>query len=131
MIDETTVITGRLLDRTKDGRELSFAVSSPQKWHDSWRGVDRIMRYYGKCYCCDIRTYAFDDGENDPRGVLGDHAADTFHLADHLAPDDAAEVERVKVRDIPACFGCTNDYDRYQKLINVGTRRARNKGADI
>ena len=125
--------TGRMLDRTKDGRVLSFAVDSPQKWHDSWRQVDRVMRYYGACYCCGIRTYAFDDGENDPRGVLGDHAADPFHLADHLAPDDAAKVDALtrKLRDIPACFGCTNDYDRYQMLISAGTRRARKLGADV
>lgn len=123
--------TGRMLDRTKDGRAISFAVESPQIIRDPWRQTDRVMRYYGACYCCGIRTYAFDDGENDPRGILGDHAADTFHLADHLAPDDAAEVERFKLRDIPACFGCTNDYDRYQMLIAAGTRRARKMGANI
>lgn len=41
--------TGRILDRTADGRALSFTVDSPQKWRDDWRGVDRVMRYYGAC----------------------------------------------------------------------------------
>ena len=123
--------TGRLLDRTTDGRALSFAVDSPQKIRDDWRGTERIMRYYGPCSCCGIRTYAFDDGENDPRGVLGDHSADPLELADHLSPEEAAEVERIGGISLPACFGCTNDYGAYQALIARATRRARSKGADI
>ncbi len=123
--------TGRVLDRTKDGRALSFTVDSPQIWHDSWRNVDRTMRYYGRCRACGIRTYAFDDGENDPRGVLGDHSADPIHLADHRAPEDSAELDRVKMPDIPACFGCTNDYDRYDYLTSTAIRIARKRGANI
>ena len=123
--------TGRILDRTTDGRALSFAVSSPQRWHDGWRGVDRVMRYYGTCKSCGTRTYAFDDGENDPRGVLGDHANDSIDLAEHLPDDEAAEVTRVGGVTVVACFMCTNDYDRYLYLLDLGTRRARKMGADI
>lgn len=119
-----------MLDRTK-GKALSFAVSSPQLWHDSWRNVDRVMRYYGECEACGTRTYAFDDGENDPRGVLGDHANDSIDLTEHLSPDDAAEVERVGGVTVVACFMCTNDYDRYKHLLDIGTRRARKMGADL
>lgn len=121
--------TGRILDRTADGRALSFTVDSPQRWHDGWRNVDRVMRYYGRCKTCGIRTYAFDDGENDPRGVLGDHANDSLDLAEHLNDGEAAEVTRVGGVLVPACFGCTNDYDRYQALIRIGVRRAIRKGA--
>lgn len=124
-------VTGRMLDRTKDGRSLSFQVASPQRWRDDWRGTDRVMRYYGPCTICGTRTYAFDDGENDPRGVLGDHAADPFNLSDHLAADDAAKVDAVGGVELPACFCCTNDYDRYRMLVRIATHRARHKGADV
>lgn len=92
------------------------------------------MRFYGCCEICNIRTYAFDDGENDPRGMLGDHTADPIFLTEHLCPEDAAEVRRVMDGGdiiIPACFSCTNDYDAYKYLLDLGTRRARNKGADV
>lgn len=124
-------MTERLLDRTKDGRALSFQVSSPQLWHDCWRNRDRIMRYCGNCAFCGTRTYAFDDGENDPRGVLGDHANDSIDLAEHLAPDEAAEVERIGGITVKACFLCTNEYDRYKYLLDLGVHRARKKGANV
>lgn len=47
--------TGRMLDRTADGRAVSFAVDSPQRYRDNWRQTDRIMRYYGRCSCCGAR----------------------------------------------------------------------------
>lgn len=123
--------TGRMLDRTIDGKALSFAVDSPQKWHDCWRGVDRVMRFYGACAACGRRTYAFDDGENDPRGVLGDHAADTIELAEHLSEAEAMEVDAVGGVTLPACFMCTNDYDAYTYLLDRARRLARKKGADV
>lgn len=120
--------TGRMLD---SGSRLKFTVKSPQTYHDSWRGTERVCRFYGPCAYCGTWTYAFDDGENDPRGVLGDYAADTFTFAEHLADDEAAEVRRVKLRDMPACFGCMNDYDRYQWFMDTARRKARKMGADI
>jgi len=125
-----TGTTGRMLDRTKDSR-LSFTVSSPQRWHDAWRHTDRVMRFYGPCTVCGTRTYAFDDGENDPRGVLGDHASDQLDLSEHLSDDEAAEVRRVGGVILPACFLCTNDYDRYHYLLTEATRKARTLGADL
>ncbi len=123
--------TGRMLDRTQDRRALSFNVVSPQRWHDDWRNVDRVMRYYGTCKACGIRTYAFDDGENDPRGVLGDHANDSLELAEHLNDDEAAEVTRVGGVNVVACFCCTNDYHRYMALLDRGRRAAVRRGAHI
>lgn len=110
---------------------LRFDIKTPQLVEDSWRGTTRTCRFYGHCVMCGIATYAFDDGENDPRGVLGDHAADPFELAEHLAEDDGREVRRVGGVTIPACFGCTNDYDRYQSLTGLALRKARAKGADV
>lgn len=124
--------TGRMLDRTTDGRALSFAVDSPQRYRDDWRQTGRIMRYYGSCSCCGIRTYGHDDGEDDPRGVLGDHAADPITLSEHVSEADAIALTKTGTDvTIPACFCCTNDYDRYQYLINKAVRTARKKGADL
>lgn len=123
--------TGRILDRRTPGGRPSFTVDSPQIWRDDWRNIDRVMRYYGTCRACGIRTYAFDDGENDPRGVLGDHANDSIELAKHLGDAEAAEVARVGGVTVVACFGCTNDYDRYVRLLAIGTRRAIRKGANL
>lgn len=72
----------------------------PQLWHDSWRNTDRIIRYQGRCFICRKRTFAADDGENDPRGVLGDHAASPLH-----AHDDATMVGP----DLILCFNCANE----------------------
>lgn len=123
--------TGRMLDRTQ-GYNPTFTVDSPQKIRDDRRGTERIMRYYGPCSYCGIRTYAFDDGENDPRGMLGDHAADPFTLSEHVNETDAAHlIETGTDVTLPACFCCTNDYDRYQYLTDKATRKARKKGADL
>lgn len=123
--------TGRLLDRTGDHRP-TFTVDSPQEIHDAWRNTDRIMRYYGPCKVCGIRTYAFDDGDNDPRGMLGDHAADPFTLSEHVSQQEA---DAIKAADadvtLPACFCCTNEYGSYQYLTETATRKARKAGADI
>jgi len=124
--------TGRLLDRTTGDYRFTFTVDSPQKIRDAWRNTDRIMRYYGPCTVCGIRTYAFDDGDNDPRGMLGDHAADPFTLSEHVSQQEA---DAIKAADadvtLPACFCCTNEYDCYQYLTETATRKARKAGADI
>jgi hypothetical protein len=113
------------------GSRLKFNVKSPQIFHDGWRDTDRTCRFYGPCKACGIWTYAFDDGENDPRGALGDHAASPLDLAEHVADDEAREIRRVNLLPIPACFGCMNDYDRYQYLMDLARRKARRLGADI
>lgn len=92
---------------------LSWRYSKPQVWHDSWRKADRICRFMGACTVCNRRTYAFDDGENDPRGALGDHAA---------SPLIAEEYERTGP-DIPLCFNCANEYDNYSYAMRVADRR--------
>lgn len=120
-------VTGRVL--TVD--RLKFTVKSPQVVHDPWRGTDRTCRFYGPCAYCHTWTYAFDDGENDPRGMLGDHASSAFDLADNIADDEAREVRRVGGVELPACFTCMNEYDRYQWFIETATRIARRRGADI
>jgi len=90
-----------------------WTVSTPQIWHDGWRDRDRICRYQGDCVTCGRRTYAFDDGENDPRGILGDHAASPLHATDYDATGP----------DIPQCFMCANEYETYKSALSYDARR--------
>lgn len=93
---------------------LDWRRSRPQAWRDAWRGNRlRVCRYVGRCVLCGTRTYAFDDGENDPRGVLGGHAADVLVAADFemVGPD------------VVACFLClNNDERRYDWAIRLAKR---------
>lgn len=83
-------------------------------YRDGWTGETRTARYAGRCVNCGTRTYD-DDGGNDPRGPMGDHAA---------APMIAAEYSAVG-QDVPACFRCQNDDEsRYWATL----RRARRVG---
>lgn len=92
---------------------LSWRTSKPQVWHDSWRHRDRVCRFLGACVVCNRRTYAFDDGENDPRGVLGDRAA---------SPLVAEEHER-RGPDVPLCFPCGNQEGCYTAAMRMADRR--------
>lgn len=84
-----------------------------QLWRDGWRNVDRVCRFTGMCVVCGLRTYAFDDGENDPRGVLGDRA-------DHSLT--ASDFERTGP-DVPLCAICGNVEDRYTRAVAIAERR--------
>lgn len=74
----------------------------------------RIVRFQGNCILCGTRTYGHDDGQDDPRGILGDHAnaslvADEYDMA---GPD------------VPACFLCQNDTEeKYKRLLARAMRR--------
>lgn len=93
---------------------LNFRLSGPQVIADEWRGgKDRICRFQGACTYCRRRTYAFDDGENDPRGMLGDHAA---------SPATASEYG-YRGPDVPACFGCMNEEHSYDVISDLAKRR--------
>jgi len=98
----------------------SWATSKPQVWYDGWRGKDRVCRYQGQCVICGRRTYAFDDGENDPRGVLGDHAA---------SPLTAEEFDLVG-DDVPLCFPHANEEGPYFRAVEIGKRRWTPKTTD-
>jgi len=52
-------------------------------WWDSWRNRDRVLRYRGDCVTCAKPTWGFDDGENDPRGVLGETGTWAFDPWDY------------------------------------------------
>lgn len=91
-----------------------FTTNHPQVWYDGWRGRERTMRYGGKCVVCHRRIYAFDDGENDPRGVLGDHAASPIH------PEDFDRDPSLP--SVPVCFLCMNEEPKYRKAVETAER---------
>ncbi len=103
-------------DSKKPVRELKFNTSKPQYYEDHWRGGKvRVCRFMGKCVCCHRRTYAFDDGENDPRGVLGDHAASGVVPSDERPPMLGTEV--------PACFTCMNEEWSYKVVMTKARKQ--------
>lgn len=102
--------------RIPDGDLPSWRTSKPQAWYDGWRRRLRLLRFRGQCVVCNRRTYAFDDGENDPRGVLGDHAASAL-----TAEDDGEEGQTGE--DVPACFLCMNEEPSYRMALAIARRR--------
>lgn len=85
------------------------ATMPVQTWYDGWRKADRVLRYRGECCLCARPVWAFDDGENDPRGALGEAAPDLLDPAE--MGGDAPEA-----LPVVACFLCRNDgYETYAK----------------
>jgi hypothetical protein len=76
---------------------------------DAWRSnAERVLRYRGRCLGCGRALWEFDDGYNDPRGFLGDHAAS--HLEENGRPP------------ILACAMCANDYNAYTAIMAAHNR---------
>ena len=79
--------------------------ASVQVWWDGWRARDRVLRYRGRCIECGWLLWGADDGENDPRGILGDFTAG-FSL-------DPVDYDRAGP-EVGLCCGCANDGDLYR-----------------
>jgi hypothetical protein len=75
-----------------------------QIWHDGWRNADRILRFMGNCLSCSRATWSFDDGENDPRGILGAAAYWPVGLEHHGVN-----------HEITVCSVCANDGVSYRR----------------
>lgn len=88
---------------------LDFTIDGPQTYYCHWRKRERTMIFNGVCESCGKRTYAFTDGENDPRGPLGDHAAFNLEPSDYNAVG----------RPIVGCFSCSNDQNAYLNLMSI------------
>lgn len=110
------------LVRTLKRRARPAEETQVMVWHDVWRNADRVLRWKGPCLGCGRQTWAFDDGQNDPRGVLGDAAS--WPVA--VDGPDGGEV------DVRACAICANDYDSYKtvqgRAAEVGLEAARPYG---
>jgi hypothetical protein len=82
-----------------------------QRYYDGWRHAWRVLRMVGRCIVCDRRSFAFDDGENDPRGILGDRAAQI------ITHEDVPELHDDEY--VAACFSCMNDEARYHRALDL------------
>jgi SAM-dependent methyltransferase len=99
------------LFRAYTGDEVPIPVDRPyltraaaettpvQSWLDSWRRKRRVFRYRADCAepTCTQTLWMFDDGENDPRGVLGNHSG-CFSIT---PPEDGAGDARIGL--CPSC----------------------------
>lgn len=89
-------------------------------WHDSWRNADRTFRFKGKCVACGRKTWGADDGENDPRGILGDHATHALSAEDYDMTGP----------DVPLCAMCGNDEGGYRQALHIGQRQTWTRSDD-
>jgi hypothetical protein len=83
---------------------IKFNRSYSQLWHSAWHNADRVCQFTGKCVVCQRRTYEFADGDNDPRGILGDHANHAL----------VAEDYSMEGPDVPLCAICANEEYAYR-----------------
>lgn len=99
--------------------KLRFDTNRPQFYDDRWRGYVRRCDYKGHCPVCNRRIYWFEDGENDPRGPLGGHAATC------MTPKDAG----ISDNETPFwyCFMCLNEEQTYLKAIDLLKARKENE----
>jgi hypothetical protein len=95
--------------------EPDFRRTRPQVIRDDWRRTVRVCTYDGQCVVCGTRAYTFEDGENDPRGALGDHAGSAL-----TAKDDGPGQQGP---DVPVCFGCMNVEWSYIEALRIARRR--------
>lgn len=92
--------------------KIDFRKSKPQLYADPWRGgVRRVCEFKGLCVGCRSRCYGFTDGEDDPRGVLGER-----HAWSPLGPGMGLTREHV------ACFLCMNEEPLYLHAIERAKR---------
>jgi len=107
----TDVPTATPLAVTRPYLTRGAALSMPvQLVRDAWHGADRVLRFCGDCITCAVPVWAFDDGENDPRGPLGDV---TCHSLD---PEEYGEVAGTPVN---MCASCNNDGTAYRRGLEL------------
>jgi hypothetical protein len=83
-----------------------------QLYRDTWRRIARRCDRIGPCVICGTIVHAFTDGENDPRGPLGNHSAGWS-----LSPEDYEDIRTgapfpPSLPTVPLCPSCGNDYER-------------------
>lgn len=79
---------------------------------DTWRGTERVLRYAGDCAGCGCVTWAFDDGENDPRGMLGNATAYTIESLEY---DDVMPT----LAPVTLCAMCANTGEAYDRGMTL------------
>lgn len=86
--------------------ELNFFSPWPQSYKD-FAGQHRVVRFKGYCVSCGGRVYGHDDGDDDPRGVLGDKADASLVASDF----------KMEGPDVPCCYHCWNTKLLYDKAV--------------
>ncbi len=96
---------------------LDRRLNGTQQVRD-FSGETRAITYQGPCMTCGRRVYAADDGDNDPRGVMGLGA---LYLTD--------EMMRPGMPPVVFCWGCMDTqhararcWARFRVLIKRGLR---------
>lgn len=77
----------------------------------------RVARYHGECICCETRTYGHVDGDDDPRGILGDHA-----IGWSLDPSDYG-FKDMGFKSFVLCFSCNDTFEIQQRGIRMAKAR--------
>lgn len=90
---------------------------STQQLYCPYRKTVRTLERVGVCLTCRRTCFAFTDGENDPRGILGDRAIG----------DEIEYVSRLtgKPRKRVQCFMCNNEEPRYEQFTRFVEKAAR------
>jgi hypothetical protein len=121
-------INGQKVRLITDRRDMKRGlIRYPYRaYRDPWRAQTRVMRYRGSCAAgCGRAVWEFDDGENDPRGFLGDHAADdlTEEVTD-MVVSIYGEAYRKWIVPTFACAMCANTEHSYKAAIRKGVLRS-------
>lgn len=85
---------------------LEMPVQASRDW-----GGDFIARYVGQCIVCTVSCWSRDDGDNDPRGVLGLSAVAALRAAEN----------DMQGPDVCLCYGCADS----GIMLDRGLARAR------
>ncbi len=86
---------------------------SVQIWYCAWRNADRVLRFVGPCTLCGRLVWSADDGENDPRGVMGEHTNQPLVAAEH----------QMEGPDVVLCVPCAGKGASYQRALTYAMTR--------
>jgi hypothetical protein len=91
---------------------VCFSANEGLLDHSPYYNKPRHYNYTGKCIICGRRTYEFSDGNNDPRGPLGDHANHPL----------IAEEYNKTGKTFPLCAICANIYEPYKQALDIANK---------
>lgn len=87
--------------------KINFRIKKKQYIYDPQMQGRRCLRYYGDCPSCNVRMYGFDDGNNDHRGILKEHAVSFLDPLDF----------EMRGKKLYACYWCLHDPITFYNLL--------------
>lgn len=98
--------------------KLNFRTTKPQTFLDAWNNNKPVQVVFaGKCVRCQRNTYQLNEGKGnfdpDPRGQIPPQYASSSLVA--LEYDMTG-------KDVPACFDCANDSEKYKKILTIARK---------